>query len=86
LRRLRRLAGNFDLNAVIPIIIKNLACTKLRQYCIEGTRLHRKQVDTSVERSLMLITVLSPVVAYAVPGPWKGQMKMADATTAPEGS
>ena len=65
--------GNFELNAMRPIIINNFlhssrilgdACTKLRQYCIEGTQLQRKQVDTYVERSLMLVTALSPVIGY----------------------
>ena len=65
--------GNFELNAMRPIIINNFlhssrilgdACTKLRQYCIEGTQLHREQIDAYVERSLMLVTALSPVIGY----------------------
>jgi fumarate hydratase class II len=65
--------GNFELNAMRPIIINNFlhsarilgdACTKLRAYCIEGTDLHREQIDRFVERSLMLVTALSPVVGY----------------------
>src|SRR6185312_2471962 len=65
--------GNFELNAMRPVIIANFlhsatiladACGKLRQYCIEGTQLHREQVDGYVNRSLMLVTVLSPVIGY----------------------
>jgi fumarate hydratase class II len=65
--------GNFELNAMRPIIINNFlhsarilgdACTKLREYCIEGVRLHREQVDHFVDNSLMLVTALSPVVGY----------------------
>jgi fumarate hydratase, class II len=65
--------GNFELNAMRPIIINNFlhssqilgdACTKLREYCIEGTTLHREQIDSFVERSLMLVTALSPVIGY----------------------
>jgi fumarate hydratase class II len=65
--------GNFELNAMRPIIINNFlhsarilgdACTKLRQYCIEGTELHREQIDGFVTRSLMLVTALSPVIGY----------------------
>jgi fumarate hydratase class II len=65
--------GNFELNAMRPVIISNFlhsatilgdACGKLRQYCIEGTRLHRGQVDDYVGRSLMLVTALSPVIGY----------------------
>jgi fumarate hydratase class II len=65
--------GNFELNAMRPIIINNVlhsarilgdACDKLREYCIEGTRLNRQQIDGYVGRSLMLVTALSPVIGY----------------------
>jgi len=65
--------GNFELNAMRPVIISNFlhaatiladACEKLRQYCIEGTELNRSQVDDYVNRSLMLVTALSPVIGY----------------------
>ena len=65
--------GNFELNAMRPVIINNFlhsaviladACGKLRQYCIEGTQLNRDQVDAYVNRSLMLVTALSPVIGY----------------------
>jgi fumarate hydratase class II len=65
--------GNFELNAMRPVIINNFlhaatiladACAKLRQYCIEGAQLHRDQVDSYVNRSLMLVTALSPVIGY----------------------
>jgi fumarate hydratase class II len=56
-----------------PIIINNFlhsatilgdACTKLREYCIEGTELNRERSDTFVNESLMLVTALSPVIGY----------------------
>jgi fumarate hydratase class II len=65
--------GNFELNAMRPVIISNFlhaaailgdACVKLRQYCIEGTQLNRPQIDAYVNRSLMLVTALSPVIGY----------------------
>jgi fumarate hydratase class II len=65
--------GNFELNAMRPVIIANFlhsatiladACAKLRQYCIEGTELHRDQIDAYVSRSLMLVTALSPQIGY----------------------
>lgn len=65
--------GNFELNAMRPIIINNFlhaarilgdGCTKLRQYCIEGTELNREQIHNFVNRSLMLVTALSPVIGY----------------------
>jgi fumarate hydratase class II len=65
--------GNFELNAMRPIIINNLlhsarilgdACGKLRRYSIQGTDLDRDQVDDYVGRSLMLVTALSPHIGY----------------------
>jgi len=65
--------GNFELNAMRPVIISNFlhsaeiladACSKLREYCIEGARLNRDQVDDYVGRSLMLVTALSPSIGY----------------------
>jgi fumarate hydratase, class II len=65
--------GNFELNAMRPIIINNFlhsarilgdACDKLRRYSVEGTRLNRKRIDEMVHRSLMLVTALSPVIGY----------------------
>jgi fumarate hydratase, class II len=65
--------GNFELNAMRPVIINNFlhsatiladSCHKLRQYCIDGTQLHRDQIDAYVHRSLMLVTALSPLIGY----------------------
>src|SRR5271163_3786626 len=65
--------GNFELNAMRPIIIDNFlhsarilgdACEKLRLFSVEGTRLNRKRIDETVDRSLMLVTALSPVIGY----------------------
>jgi fumarate hydratase class II len=65
--------GNFELNAMRPIIINNFlhsarvlgdACEKLRRFSVEGTRLNRKRIDEMVGRSLMLVTALSPVIGY----------------------
>jgi fumarate hydratase, class II len=65
--------GNFELNAMRPIIINNFlhsarilgdACDRLRRFSLEGTRLNRKRIDEMVGRSLMLVTALSPVIGY----------------------
>jgi fumarate hydratase class II len=65
--------GNFELNAMRPIVIKNFlhsarvlgdACEKLRLFSVEGTRLNRKHIDEMLDRSLMLVTALSPVIGY----------------------
>jgi fumarate hydratase class II len=65
--------GNFELNAMRPVIINNFlhsatiladACQKLRQYCIDGAELNSEQVERYVDRSLMLVTALSPEIGY----------------------
>ena len=65
--------GNFELNTMRPIIINNVlhmarilgdACTKLREYSIEGIQLDEKRISKYVEDSLMLVTALSPVIGY----------------------
>jgi fumarate hydratase class II len=65
--------GNFELNAMRPIIINNFlhsarvlgdACDKFRRYSVEGTELNRRRIDEMLGRSLMLVTALSPVIGY----------------------
>jgi fumarate hydratase, class II len=65
--------GNFQLNAMRPIIINNFVhcarilgdvCEKYRTFSVEGTRLNRRRIDETVGRSLMLVTALSPVIGY----------------------
>jgi fumarate hydratase class II len=65
--------GNFELNAMRPIIINNVlhsaqiladASDKLRRYSIEGTELDQETVRDDVGRSLMLVTALSPKIGY----------------------
>ncbi len=65
--------GNFELNAMRPIIINNIlhsatiladGCEKFRRFSVEGTTLHRARIDGYVANSLMLVTALSPVIGY----------------------
>ena len=65
--------GNFELNAMRPIIINNFlhsariladGCEKFRVFSVEGTELNRDRIDELVNRSLMLVTALSPVIGY----------------------
>jgi fumarate hydratase, class II len=65
--------GNFELNAMRPIIINNFlhaatiladGCEKFRTYSVEGTDLDRKRIAAHVENTLMLVTALSPVIGY----------------------
>jgi fumarate hydratase class II len=65
--------GNFELNAMRPIIINNVLhmagilgdmSVKLREYGIEGVELDRDKIGNFVNESLMLVTALSPVIGY----------------------
>ncbi len=65
--------GNFELNAMRPIIINNFlhsariladGSEKFRLYSVEGTRLNHKRIDQHVAQSVMLVTALSPVIGY----------------------
>ena len=65
--------GNFELNAMRPIIINNVlhcarilgdASEKLRLYAVEGTELDQQKVSDYVGRSLMLVTALLPHIGY----------------------
>src|SRR6202035_1305460 len=63
--------GNFELNAMRPIIINNFlhgarilgdVCTKFREYGIEGIKLDRNRIQNYLHESLMLVTALSPII------------------------
>jgi fumarate hydratase class II len=65
--------GNFELNAMRPIIINNFlhsariladGCEKFRTYSVEGTKLNQEKIGEYVTRSLMLVTALSPAIGY----------------------
>jgi hypothetical protein len=64
--------GNFELNAMSPIIINNLhsarvlgdACDKFRRISMERTRLNRQRIDKMLDSSLVLVTALSPAIGY----------------------
>jgi fumarate hydratase class II len=65
--------GNFELNAMRPIIINNFlhsariladGCEKFRIYSVQGTQVNEKKVAEYVQNSLMLVTALSPVIGY----------------------
>jgi fumarate hydratase class II len=65
--------GNFELNAMRPIIINNFlhsarilgdGMEKFRMFSVEGTELNTTKISSYVEQSLMLVTALSPVIGY----------------------
>lgn len=65
--------GNFELNAMRPVIINNLlhsiriisdGCHKFREYSVEGTELNNTKITEYVNNSVMLVTALSPIIGY----------------------
>lgn len=65
--------GNFELNAMRPIIIHNFlhsvriladGCEKFRTYSVEGTMINEARIKEYLDNSLMLVTALSPVIGY----------------------
>jgi fumarate hydratase class II len=65
--------GNFELNVFKPVIIRNFlhsvgiladACRTFREFCIEGIRPNRERIAELVDRSLMLVTALTPRIGY----------------------
>ena len=65
--------GNFELNAFRPVVISHYlhsaqniadACDHFRQFMIEGTELDETRLRENIERSVMMVTALSPVIGY----------------------
>jgi fumarate hydratase class II len=65
--------GYLEMNVYKPLIIYNIThsitlltdgCNNFRKFLIEGTEPNRKKIEEYVERSLMLVTALSPVIGY----------------------
>lgn len=65
--------GNFELNVFKPLIIHNFlhsvrllasGCRSFTDHCVEGLVVNQRQVEGYVERSLMLVTALSPKIGY----------------------
>ena len=65
--------GYLEMNVYKPLMIYNVmhsitimtdGCTNFRKYLVEGTEPNLKKIDEYVERSLMLVTALAPVIGY----------------------
>jgi fumarate hydratase class II len=65
--------GYLEMNVYKPLIIFNVThsitimtdgCTNFRKFLIEGTKPNLKKIYEFVERSLMLVTALAPVIGY----------------------
>src|SRR5262249_19398578 len=65
--------GYLEMTVYKPLIIFNVThsntiltdgCVNFRKFLIEGTEPNLKKINEYVERSLMLVTALSPVIGY----------------------
>jgi fumarate hydratase class II len=65
--------GNFELNAFRPILISNYLhsalimadmCDHFRAFMVEGTRLDEARLKENIDRSVMMVTALSPIIGY----------------------
>jgi len=65
--------GDLEMNVYKPLMILGVAqsialladgCSNFRKYLVEGTKPNLKKIREYVERSLMLVTALAPVIGY----------------------
>jgi fumarate hydratase class II len=65
--------GNFELNAFRPVLISNYLhsalimadmCDHFREFMIEGAVVNEAQLKSNIDRSVMMVTALSPVIGY----------------------
>ena len=65
--------GNFELNVFKPVMAANLlhsisliegTCKSFTEFLVEGLEVDRERIEYLVERSLMLVTALSPHIGY----------------------
>jgi len=66
-------AGDLEMNVYKPLIIRNVmhsitlltdGCTNFCKFLVEGTEPNLKRIGEHVQRSLMLVTALAPVIGY----------------------
>src|SRR6195256_1396538 len=66
-------SGYLEMNVYKPLMIANIThsitlitdgCTNFRKFLIEGTKPNLKKIKEYVDRSLMLVTALAPVIGY----------------------
>jgi len=65
--------GYLEMNVYKPLMIYNIThsitlladgCTNFRKFLVEGTRPNLRKIKEYVDRSLMLVTALAPVIGY----------------------
>ena len=66
-------SGYLEMNVYKPLLIFNVThsitimsdgCTNFRKFLVEGTQPNVQKINEYVERSLMLVTALAPVIGY----------------------
>ncbi|MBR1119910.1 class II fumarate hydratase [Bradyrhizobium lablabi] len=66
-------SGYLEMNVYKPLMIHNITqsiailadgCANFRRFLVEGTEPNRKKIAEYLERSLMLVTALAPVIGY----------------------
>jgi len=66
-------SGYLEMNVYKPLMIFNImhsvtimtdGCTNFRRFLVEGTKPNLKKIKEDVDRSLMLVTALAPVIGY----------------------
>jgi len=66
-------SGYLEMNVYKPLMIFNVmhsiaimadGCTNFRTFLVEGTKPNLRKINEYVERSLMLVTALAPVIGY----------------------
>jgi fumarate hydratase class II len=65
--------GNFELNTFRPILISNYLhsalimadmCDHFREFMVEGAKVNEARLQENIDRSVMMVTALSPVIGY----------------------
>ena len=65
--------GYLEMNVYKPLMIHNIlqsisilsgGCASFRKYLVDGTRPNLERIREYVDRSLMLVTALTPVIGY----------------------
>jgi len=66
--------GNFELNTFRPLVVRHYlhsarimadCCDHFREFMVEGIRLNMETIRKNLERSVMMVTALAPVIGYA---------------------
>jgi fumarate hydratase class II len=65
--------GNFELNAFRPVLISNYLhsalimadmCDRFREFMIEGAQINQPKIQENIDKSVMMVTALSPIIGY----------------------